>query len=450
MSRRTNMAPPLRSRRTRRKQPDFTSCHHLDKEEEEENGEGGLEEGTWRFQAELLRDECSFLRTEREFALKKLEKNRVKMERTLQSAVHTLISGKKKISEGKNDNAVLEEEIEDLAEKLDELQMNLRINTSRNLDKENSVSDYRSRNKAIGVDKLRRKMEGFSKGMLDRVEEDCGSLLSSRANSSVPGSASTSKRVDRFIEPSTFSTRQSYQEPVSLEENKCSGRCKTIISRIVEQVRVENEQWSQMQLMLGRVRGEMDELQESRDFWESHALDLDSEIQSLRRAVKEWRKKALGFEKKANELQVKLSSLKGVLQKSKTELNSDQNKKVGSVPDLCPVSLRKQLEKEKHESSSRLEEDNNTDDTVRKWEKADEELKKEESIEIMPTKNLPAISLGKQLAKEKLRRAIKGRTEELFGNGRRKPQACNTGLVDTKRSPLKDIENSEAYSRFNL
>lgn len=76
------------------------------------------------------------------------------------------------------------------------------------------------------------------------------------------------------------------QEPVTLEENKCSGRCKAIIRRIVEQVKVENEQWSQMQLMLGRVRGEMNELQESRDFWENHALDLDREIQSLRRAVR--------------------------------------------------------------------------------------------------------------------------------------------------------------------
>lgn len=172
--------------------------------------------------------------------------------------------------------------------------------------------------------------------------------------------------------------------------------------------------------------------------------------------MKEWRKKALGFENKANGLQVELSSLKGVLQKSKTELNSDQNKKVGSVPDLCPVSLRKQLEKEKHESSSRLEEDYNIVDKVRKWKNADEELNEEESLEIMPTKNLPAISLGKQLVKEKLlrlketRRAIKGSKEELFGNGRRKPQACNTGLVDPKRSPLKDIENSKAYSRFNL
>lgn len=61
------------------------------------------------------------------------------------------------------------------------------------------------------MDTLRGKMEGLSKGMLDRVEEDFGPLLSSRAISSVPSSVSTSKRIDRFIEPSTFSARQSYQ-----------------------------------------------------------------------------------------------------------------------------------------------------------------------------------------------------------------------------------------------
>lgn len=56
------------------------------------NGGGGFEEEKWRFQAEILRAECNLLRIEREFALKKLEKNRVKMERTLRSAVQTLVS----------------------------------------------------------------------------------------------------------------------------------------------------------------------------------------------------------------------------------------------------------------------------------------------------------------------------------------------------------------------
>lgn len=55
-------------------------------------GGGGFEEEKWRFQAEILRAECNLLRMEREFALKKLEKNRVKMETTLRSAVHTLVS----------------------------------------------------------------------------------------------------------------------------------------------------------------------------------------------------------------------------------------------------------------------------------------------------------------------------------------------------------------------
>ena len=55
--------------------------------------------------------------------------------------------------------------------------------------------------------------------------------------------------------------------------------------RVVEQVRAETEQWSQMQEMLGQVRNEMEELQASRDFWEDRALDSDYQIQTLQSAV---------------------------------------------------------------------------------------------------------------------------------------------------------------------
>lgn len=65
----------------------------------------------------------------------------------------------------------------------------------------------------------------------------------------------------------------------------CSGHCRTIVRRIVEQVRSETEQWSQMQEMLGQVRDEMEELQASRDFWEDRALGSDYQIQSLCSAV---------------------------------------------------------------------------------------------------------------------------------------------------------------------
>lgn len=56
--------------------------------------------------------------------------------------------------------------------------------------------------------------------------------------------------------------------------------------RMVEQVRAETEQWSQMQEILGQVREEIEELQASRDFWEDHALDSDEQIQSLVSAVR--------------------------------------------------------------------------------------------------------------------------------------------------------------------
>lgn len=69
---------------------------------------------------------------------------------------------------------------------------------------------------------------------------------------------------------------------MSRDDNLCSRRCKAVVRRIVEQVRIETEQWSQMQEMLGQVKKEMEELQASRDFWEDRALNSDYQIQSLR------------------------------------------------------------------------------------------------------------------------------------------------------------------------
>ncbi|KAJ6315588.1 hypothetical protein OIU78_018961 [Salix suchowensis] len=117
----------------------------------------------------------------------------------------------------------------------------------------------------------------------------------STANSSATNSASTSKRLE-FPDMPSSSTRQSCKEAKSSEGKACSGRCKVIVRRVIEQVRAETEQWSQMQGMLRQVRKEMEELQASRDFWEDRALDSDCEIQSLNSAVEEWRQKALSSE----------------------------------------------------------------------------------------------------------------------------------------------------------
>lgn len=76
------------------------------------------------------------------------------------------------------------------------------------------------------------------------------------------------------------------QEQKPHEARVCSGHCKAIMQRIVEQVRAETEQWSQMQEMLGLVRDEMEELQTSRDFWEDRALESDYQIQSLKSTVR--------------------------------------------------------------------------------------------------------------------------------------------------------------------
>ncbi|GAB2277032.1 hypothetical protein Dimus_011740 [Dionaea muscipula] len=326
-------------------------------------GGGGGEalEEKWRFQAEMLRAECKFLRMEKEIAVKKLGNETAFMESTLKSALHALISGKKKIREGGSVNAVFQEEIEELARKLAELkrcskQKDVELRDCNNFDKRalilerqleklKELEDMRSVKKEMAesrssiefeyskngkvissvenchgvsdVETLRRKLEGLSKGMLlQKMEEEFGKMLSITANGSV--STSSSRRYDDPDLPSS-SLWQRSQEAKSGDLRTCSGHCKAIVKRIMEQVRAETEQWTQMQEMLGQVREEMEELQASRDFWEERALSYERETQFLHASVQEWKRRALSLEVEENQLQKQVRVLQGEVERLRME-----------------------------------------------------------------------------------------------------------------------------------
>ncbi|XP_075634749.1 uncharacterized protein LOC142607207 isoform X2 [Castanea sativa] len=397
---------------------------------------GMMEEEKWRFQAEMLRAECNLLRMERDIAVKKLERSRVKMEKTLRSSVQTLLSGRKKICEGEDVSVVLEKEILDLAEKLEKLQRSLglkdfEVRNCSNFDKQATLLQRRLEKFGVtsdeicvkeiqemaeaslsiktscrvddsfvssgksNVDILRRKMEGLSKGiLLNRMEEEYRSMLSS-ANSS----ASSSKRIE-IHNSSSSSIRQPDQDTMSHEDSKCSGRCKAIVRRIVEQVRVETEQWSQMQEMLRQVRVEMEELQASRDFWEDRALNSDHQIQSLHSAVQEWRQKAQSSESKANELQAQMSVLHGELERMRKE----QNSVVTRTKSSPGITQDAQNEMEKRVLVCRLKENPLTNDNA-----------------------------GKGVLRDR----------------RRKVHTSSRGFMAPKRSPFRDIGNSSLLMRQN-
>ncbi|KAJ6755207.1 MYOSIN-LIKE PROTEIN [Salix purpurea] len=398
-----------------------------------------MEEEKWRFQAEMLRAECNLLRMEREIAVKKMERRRVQMERILRYAVRTLLSVRKGICDGRDMRMVLDEEIQELIEKLERLQRRSGVKDSEgrkcsNLDRQVSIlrrrlekfggeSDeicvkeiqemaeaslsiktncsvhetFASDHSCNQMEMLRRKMEGLSNGSLvERMEDEYGSMLST-ANSSATNSASTSKRLE-FPDMPSSSTRQSCKEAKSSEEKACSGRCKVIVRRVIEQVRAETEQWSQMQGMLRQVRKEMEELQASRDFWEDRALDSDCEIQSLNSAVEEWRQKALSSEAKGNELQNQVDVLQGELER----LRKARSKETSRSKNLPPN------ETEKRVLVCRLKENCNASDDCRKQKAA-------------------------------------------VSDGRRKPHAGTTsGLNAPKRSPFRDIGNSSPLARQNI
>ncbi|CAL0334252.1 unnamed protein product [Lupinus luteus] len=416
--------------------------HQHPHRERVERSDGGLvlEEEKWKFQAEMLRAECNLLRMEKEIAVKKLERTRSRTQRTLTSALHTLLSGRKKVCEGMDIEMVLDEEIHELTEKLQKLQRRTGNKDSeasrkyRNFDKQVSVlqrqlkkiggssdeiyskqfqemekisfsikrrstlNDNVVASGKLNVDILRRKMEVLSKGiLLQRMEEEYNSLLSS--NSSLASSASTSKRIE--FQDSSSVRVPPQKEKVTHEGNRCSGHCKTIVQRIVEQVRAETEQWSQMQEMLGQVREEMEELQASRDFWEDQAVHSEFQIQSLHNAVREWRQRAVSSESKTNELEAKLSMLSNELESLRKETNAVQ----GTTMSPIPLDTQNELEKR----------------------------------------------IVVCCSKENSKVTQNSKCNEVLRNGERRPAHASRGggFLAPKRSPFQDIGNSSLLVRQN-
>ncbi|KAK8446451.1 hypothetical protein SEVIR_9G493000v4 [Setaria viridis] len=377
-------------------------------QEEDDDGE---QEEKWRFQAEILRAECNFLRMEREVALRKLDRHRGQMEAALKSAVETLVSGRKKI-DGKGDvgvAAALDEGIEDLEEMMEELRVEkesgrramsggtreLQRSHGRNFDRQAStlrrrlekmppadtepcVKDIREIALPIAappppppashsddddrvhsantsdVEMLRMKMEGMSKGMRERMAEysrrleavaasgenagcqsrKCGSRHSRKASASSQRSWSGGSTASNGNAPSILDaaaaphgrsrhaaaaeSRHQHQHKTMAEECKSvsSGSCcdcREIVWKIMEQVKAESEQWTEMQGMLEQVRLEMQELQSSRDTWQHRAMASDISLRSLNSQILEWKNRAQVSEQRVEELQRKISELQSKL-----------------------------------------------------------------------------------------------------------------------------------------
>lgn len=165
--------------------------------------------------------------------------------------------------------------------------------------------------------------------------------------------------------------------------------------------------------------------------------------------MEEWKEKALSYEKQVNKLELKLSLAKGKMQhKSKLDLRPVENNAVLNLP---PVPLRAQLVKE------RIALQKNNNHAVGKLCRLEqdlllEEMKLEENRKRTPKNELQPLSLAKQLAKEKrsLIRSLKenGNRQQLKEDGRsRRYSNIINGGVSSNRSPLRDIVNSSPLER---
>ncbi|KAK4741982.1 hypothetical protein SAY87_025570 [Trapa incisa] len=340
-------------------------------------GSGGvssveMDDEKWRFQAEVLRTECNILRMEKEIAVRKLDRSRLHLEQTLRSATEALISMRKKICEGKNVAGVLEEEIRNLVDKLKELRKSpgsvkyaarpdRRGGGGGNFDQRVTILQKRLQ-KLGGSSEEKRCMEKIRKMAVESLsmtmvtcppaEDPEGSsiLFEPASDGSMSGSTSGSKPAAvQCLGHYVPFTLRSEPEVSSSERStsSCSGHCKAVVRRIVEQVRAETEQWSQLQEMLGQVRDEMEELLASRDFWEDRARDSDSQKRSLHSSVQEWRQRALLSEAKAKELRLEMSTLRdqmGALKKNDLMLSHAAMAGESPLPPLVTAGSRNEAE----------------------------------------------------------------------------------------------------------
>ncbi|CAN6931059.1 unnamed protein product [Brassica oleracea] len=282
-----------------------------------------VDEAKWRFQAEMLRSECNLLRVEKEIAMKKMERRKKRMERTLRSAVLILLSGKQRISEGKKESNVLEDEISYLIEKLNEL-------------KSPKVKDMEGGNYRHNFDRqasvLRRELEKLDEG------EVCVKGIQKMAEDSflVNPNSLPDQNIDTLGSKLEELSKGVFVQAHG-ENRGCSRHCKALMRKIADQARAEAEQWSEMQEMLSQVRNEMEELQTCRDFWQNRALESDSQIQNLHSSVEGWRRKALSSEAKLKNLEAEVCGL----QEEMKRLRKDD--KVEAAKNKLPTESEKRV-----------------------------------------------------------------------------------------------------------
>ncbi|XP_078164994.1 myosin-like protein isoform X2 [Carex rostrata] len=351
-----NLPRRSRSSRTSRTKPDrnLISLFDLEKQVRAESApvspprhcDEDSGEEKWRFQAEMLRAECNFLRVEREVAVRKLDRQRGQMESALRSAVETLVSGRKKI-----DGTDLDEEIQDLEEMLEELQMEkeggrqsfrqLQRCQGRNFDRQASTLRRRLEKMPISEEVAIKEIREITLPVLHRQEkalpddeicrvvaetddQDENAQMSDVEVLKRKMDGLSKGKLERMVEQG-FMPRWR-QEQVKAEDRGKIGaetssrcECREIVGKIMEQVKVESEQWTEMQAMLEQVRQEMLELQSSRDLWQRRAIASDTNVRSLHAQVIEWKHRAKVSENNMEELQKRVSELQNKLRSMKIE-----------------------------------------------------------------------------------------------------------------------------------
>ncbi|XP_074584944.1 uncharacterized protein LOC141840780 [Curcuma longa] len=331
-------------------------------------------------QAEILVAERDFLRMDLELSTGKLEPERARKDAAMRANEDSLVPGRKKIDVRAGDRGDLGGGIDDLEEKMQELKLrrsrskriSMKLSRRRCFHRQSSVlrrdmvlikedaailKDIKEAallNLALlgkkrpdveeeKMEILKRKMEGLSRGLLERIEE-CSHLLSSKSTSSQDIVSYNEAEHMPF-----HHLRQQLRQEKSIEKQKgfscCS--CMEAVGSIMQQVWAESEQWSEMQQMLEQVKIEMEELRSSRDHWQRRAVASEINFHILHTQKLRWKQKAQSSECKVIDLQNLVSQHEKELQSLRKKILGTPSSSSPQHTELCVTRSRRKLE-EKH------------------------------------------------------------------------------------------------------
>ncbi|CAK9209896.1 unnamed protein product [Sphagnum troendelagicum] len=184
----------------------------------------------------------------------------------------------------------------------------------------NSMKGYCEQQKSQHTRKGMMRSASISSMSMKRIEEEnrVSALDEAPLNSMSTKAPKSKKAIDHLL-------KQKEHECILEEAQAKEVQTKETVRKILAQIQVEAEQWTQVQDVLKHVCTEMATLQQARQGWEKRALNAESQAAAWQLKGDEWRVKAQTAQQRIKEVELQMVQLQETVQDVNFHHAQEQN-----------------------------------------------------------------------------------------------------------------------------